>query len=458
MSNLTEKLDQLNAHLSERHELMMGKIDERTQLILNDMGTLKDKLDIIIARLGDIYTITSNNGGFDAAPIVEAIIAMRGEGVENTIHSINQSLWNIAGPAPGTNLTQLADTIAALGGGSSLLDLFNLWDPGAGMTPYNLLDAIYIALTNSGLTQSAANDILVRLIAQFDTSVVTPTMKDLLMTISAQQAQLVANTENQLNAPPPDCCAEPLTSTGTFYQDTTIASISPVTFATWPETPGGDFTSSYDITMDAHVLLHCTDWTAYRIYVASKADSFGVITGRGTRYPCNQWITLAIPEGIIGGAAFNVDRANALKVYICGVNDTGVCAGYSQSDYIDSTGWDTTDSLLGSMALFGDPVGAMDLHADSFVTNTGTTIRAVVSDGVNYDYCFAWQGAAAQILVQRFVAGDGGVYSPIGGPVTLNPMAEASGEMVLNLYAAVFVVYSAASGAGTIRIHGQALT
>jgi hypothetical protein len=130
MTNLTEKLDLLNAHLSERHDAMMGKIDERTQLVLNDMGAVKDKLDIVIAKLGDMYTAITNNGAFDTAPIVAAILAMRGDEPENTLRSINQSLWNIAGPAPGATLVELLDQLSALAdaigdraGGTDMLQL-----------------------------------------------------------------------------------------------------------------------------------------------------------------------------------------------------------------------------------------------------------------------------------------------------------------------------------------------
>lgn len=360
MTNLEQKLTALETQLSDQHTTVSGK------------------LDAILTALGTINNTLTTNGTFDSAPIVNAIAGLRGEGPENTVRSINQSIWNLVGTAPGTSLVQLLAAINALGGGKSLQSLFGLWDNGAGLTPYNLLDAIYLAITANGVTEDSAKAILVRLVAQFDTSAIYPTMKDLLMTISSQQAQQILLAGNPLTASPPGVCESPLVSTGSFFQDTSLVMVDPVTFATWPAAPGGEFTASYDITMDAHPILHCTDWASYHIYVASKADSFGVITGRGTRYPCNQWITLAIPEGgAPSGARFNVSRANDLKVYICplGSPALGTCSPAAQDPI--------TVSAFSRHLYIPDPPLTTWYSSAMSGGNTWANIVDIVIDGTN---------------------------------------------------------------------------
>lgn len=321
MTNLTAKFTALESQITTQH------------------GEITSRLDTIIEKLGAINTTITT---FDTTPIVNAIDDMRGKvvgvtpgatllqlldeivalrgtgGPETTLRSINQSIWAIAGPAPGAALTDLKTILQkivdTLGDPSSISplhitvrglldDIRSQWSSGAGLSAYNLLDAHYL--------------LQAQLLAQFNESVVVPTMKDLLMTISQQQAIIALNTTNPLTAMPVDGCATPLVSTGEFFLDTTVAFVTPVTVALWPETPGGDFSSSYDIAMAGYPRIHCADWTAYRIYVASKADTFGVIAGRGDRYPCNQWVVLSVPEGLISGAVFNVHLNLGLKVYIC---------------------------------------------------------------------------------------------------------------------------------------------
>jgi hypothetical protein len=407
MSDLTAKFTALETQLTTQNSAILSRLDD------------------IITKLGTINTTLTNNGTFDTTPIVNAISDLRGNAMgitSDTIYSLNKSIWNLAGPAPGAALTDLKSVLQkivdTLGDPSTtfpqtytvrqlLAEIKAAWDNGAGITPYNLLDAIYLAITANGLTEADANAILVRLIAQFDTSVIYPTMKDLLLTISQQQAQLAVLAGNPLTTVPADICAAPLVSTGRFFQDTGIVMVAPVTFATWPAAPGGEFTASYDLTMDAYPILHCANWPAYRIYVASKADSFGVITGRGTRYPCNQWITLDIPEtGIITGAAFNVDRSSDLKVYICGSGDPilGGCPAAATDPLIPS-GWriPAVGDQFWEMASGynnGGVTWALDIdvpHATGMSVGDAPSRPAfIITAGVGTaDVCAAWTSARA---------------------------------------------------------------
>jgi hypothetical protein len=262
----------------------------------------------------------------DMEMLLAGIVAMRGAGPENTLKSLNQSIWNLAGPAPGTNLTQLLDAMELL---------YGLWDPGAGIKPYNLLDGIYIALNSSGLSQGASRDILMRIIAQFDTSYVSPTMKDLLMTISQQQAVIVSNTSDPLATLPAGVCGSPFVSTGSEHLGITVNFVEPTTIATWPTTVPAGFdgltTSSGGIAV-GQTIVGCTNWENYRIYVASKATFFGINGFAVQKFGTNQWITLS------GNANFEfiTPGSENLKVYICPLSTPSnptPCPGYTGPMY-----------------------------------------------------------------------------------------------------------------------------
>lgn len=312
------------------------------------LAALSAQHNAVIEKLDALNTTLTNNA-LDVTPIVDAITLLRGDGPENTIKSVNTSIWNIAGPAPGTNLTDLKLAIAALQGigldntlqGVSdriniieatldgnlpnlighIIDIKNQWYGGGGMTPYNILDGIYTGLVGS-------------LIAQFDTSTVYPTMKDLLITISQQQAQLVGLAGNPLTTMPDNICASPLVSTGRAYVDISTLSATPLTVATWPETIDG-FSTNYTPFTQAYAQISCDDWSRYRVFVASKADWFGIGALNFEKFPTNEWITFAVYGwGIVDFIEFQVERDQGLTVYICPV-DAGVptCVGYENYNH-----------------------------------------------------------------------------------------------------------------------------
>jgi hypothetical protein len=291
------------------------------------------------------------------------IAALRGTGgPENTLRSINQSIWNLAGAAPGASLAQILAAVnlirgpvpavgdpdtriglvqlaSALGGGKSLASLFGQWDAGAGISPYELLSNIYTALTNSGLSQTTANDILTRLIAQFDTAVVTPTMKDLLVGIKSDTAIIAGNTADPLTASPAGACDTPLMNTGTEYVSITMQFVEPFTLATWSDTVPSGFSG---ITIESGGLavgntkVVCTDWSQYKIYVASKSSQFGVSMVNLQRFDTNKWITLS------GNNFFEiyVNGNENLKVYICPTSSSPTLLGCpGASDPLGPTGW-----------------------------------------------------------------------------------------------------------------------
>ena len=377
--------------------------------------------------------ITSLDGGATPSPTTNVISQLTAANYtltaidEDSTSSIASEIINLrtaiqAGNG-GASLLQIVNEIQALRGvsvdtaitGSRLTDLYSLFNPGLGISPYNILDTMYLVLTqinqvlggdpNYTNTEIAniknivlsllTSDITTRILAQLDTSVVTPTVKDLLMT-------LASNTTNPLNALPVDCCDTPLVSTSSFYVDTTAVFVTPVTIALWAEAPGGDFSSDWNLLYDGYDKLHCTDWTKYRIYVASKADSFGVIAGRGTRYPCNRWITLSIPEfGVITGAVFNVDRANSLVVYVCAISPTSIIN--ADPGGCSALGTWTNDYRTTAMHLLGT------------VTQAGVSYDIYAPDIVEfwpyvkyYNLIDTWTTTAQQVVA----------YAPQGSPST----------------------------------------
>lgn len=46
--------------------------------------------------------------------LIDALDVLQGTGPENTIKSINQSIWNMVGPAPGRTLTEIHEELVAL--------------------------------------------------------------------------------------------------------------------------------------------------------------------------------------------------------------------------------------------------------------------------------------------------------------------------------------------------------
>jgi hypothetical protein len=260
--------------------------------------------------------------------LVLKIDALRGEGPENTLKSINQSLWNIAGPAPGKSLTDLYN---------AFMQMVSQWDSGAGITPYNLLDGIYTNLVALGTTEDAAKAILVRLIAQFDTSVVYPTMKDILLTISQQQAQIATNTAGPFAGPPAGACAAPFVSAGFGYIPVNASLVTSATLATWPTTvpDGFDLTTESGGIAVGQSKVKSSDWTQFKVYVASNATEFGVSFVNLQKFKTNKWIILS------GNGFFEFFTLNdeALTVYICPVNAPALGACPGASDPLTITSW-----------------------------------------------------------------------------------------------------------------------
>ena len=77
MTDLTGKFAALELQLANQHTALMAKLDS------------------LITAIGDL----------------------RGVGPENTLRSINQSIWNLAGPAPGRSLAEMYDLLLYINSG-----------------------------------------------------------------------------------------------------------------------------------------------------------------------------------------------------------------------------------------------------------------------------------------------------------------------------------------------------
>jgi hypothetical protein len=306
--------------------------------------------------------------------------------------------------------TAVLARLAALG--TKLDALAAPWDAGAGMSAYNLLDSIYLALSGLSGGDSASRALLARLLAQFDTSAIYPTIKDLLLTISAQQAQLTLNTANPLLSSPAGLCAEPFVSQGRVFAPISSLLTEPQTWATWEDVVPSDFSVAYDNIFRANIELHCSEWNSYRVYVASKADYFNYdkIFG-GSRLQCNQWHVIPVDETpIIGGARFSVEGDNDLIVYICGGGGPGVCPGYS--DPLTCGPWMPTGAEGASIASWaagsyaGGASWAMDVVVPLYVDNPAFIIPSEQTASL----CVSWSGIPDStyycILKQYMLVGD----------------------------------------------------
>ncbi len=348
-TNLSQKFAALQKIMTDQHQALM---DEITAL----RGTGGPETTIRSLNQS-LWSLAGTAPGASLLQLLDEITALRGTGgPETTIRSINQSLWNLAGTAPGASLLQLKTAIESLDSGISS-----------------------VASNTSGVasntsTLSATKDLIDRLLQQFDTAIVTPTMKDLLLlvkdgvdaieantgaiaadtgvivtntgtiatntgTIAGNTGTIAGNTGNPLNTLPPGVCASPFTNSGIERISINAFFVEPSTLATWPSTvPAGfDITTESGGIATGQTKVVCSDWSQYRIYVASSAQMFSLDFITLQKLNTNEWITVSGSHTF----EFSVTGQNSLKVYICPIEDPNVlggCAG-GQSDPIVAAAW-----------------------------------------------------------------------------------------------------------------------
>lgn len=308
-----------------------------TTNLTDKISTLSDRLDTVIAKLETSNTklteiatsLTGASGNIDATPIVAAIAALRGDGPENTVKSLNQSLWNLAGPAPGKTLT---DVHALL---SDLKSNLGLPTGDATTTLLGLLASVQYALA----TDSAAT--LYGLVKVIAGELSLPSTIDDSVLSLLDKIRTASNATNIALKPlaiPSDACTNAYTSNGTANTNISLGVVGggasgsiggPITMATWPALPPAGITIGSSLIY-GNDTLHSDDWSNYRIYVGSKAASFGVSFLAAQRFNTNEWITLAGNEDF----TFFVDGYVGLTVTICGDGSNAAYTYESVSDGI----------------------------------------------------------------------------------------------------------------------------
>jgi hypothetical protein len=134
-TNLTDKFTALQLQLATQHAALLAKLDDVAASLSPDSITAAITAlrgtgpeNTIRSLNQSVWALAGPAPGKTLTDLAAAIAELRGSGPENTIRSLNQSVWNLAGPTPGKTLTDLATAIAELRGsgpapGKTLTDL-----------------------------------------------------------------------------------------------------------------------------------------------------------------------------------------------------------------------------------------------------------------------------------------------------------------------------------------------
>jgi hypothetical protein len=309
---------------------------------------LGGKLDTIILYLDDIKTaLTASGGSIEAAPIVAAIEALRGTGPENTIRSINQSLWNIAGPTPGKSLAEIYTLLtvnhAALGIylaaiGADTDATANALGIPTGDATTTLLGVMYSLQYIIGHINQGVGGI------PYEALTLT-TVRGLISQLTAGIEQVNRNLD-PLGYEPVDVCDDPYCSISTSYinlSDIPIVGIfAPgTTTAVWPSENVPDGLFIWPLTVHGYAGITAIDWSDWNVYVATGVSQFAITNLDASsllrRYQSNQWVQLP-PSWSNLHVMFSVDGSEYLKVYICPSGQLVGGTAPSGTDFTSSTG------------------------------------------------------------------------------------------------------------------------
>lgn len=367
---------------------------------------------------------------------------LRGGGPENTLKSINQSVWNLAGPAPGRSLVDLYNRLAKIDNG------VGGWSDGASPPPgfpalqtiLDRLSVVAVQLQSLDYLMSINNAIG----GVPNNSLEIDSVRGLLnniQTATGNMAECCSNMlllqSDPLNATIEGLCSAPISSTGSSYIDIGVINASPYTVATWPEgIDNSDFSTLYGVIAQGYSTINCVDWTKYRIYVASKSDTFGIGMLNNERFSCNKWITMMIA----GGADFNVIGSNSLKVYICPITaELGSCPGSEDPMIIES--WIVGNKPAGGgtdIWELGDSSGGSTWASIIQFSEEGywpaQNAISITRSTPNVGLCIAWNTSAepelSRIGVRAFYNDGSGGGSEVGLTVGDIVIEQSSGSEI----------------------------
>lgn len=268
--------------------------------------------------------------------------ALRGDGPENTLKSINESIWNLAGPAPGKSLVdvwnKLDGIFAGLGFGASPIPSYSYhqWllsnlDKGAGLSLYNLVDGVYDNTTA-------------------------------IATCSCRTAALLGGTVTP-DPTDPSGCASPFISSGMTTGDG-------VTIATWYNSDLSGITLANGHTLYLTVPGPFDGWKAF-VSTTAPSVAFDTTTNR---YPTNRWVSL---DGL-STLKFSVDGQGSLTVYLCGI-------AYQEGSVVNSS----TNAQYGNQELSietGVPIGTTITISPNGGTFPGVQVSNLDGGGHLKDY------------------------------------------------------------------------
>lgn len=320
-------------------DLLIAKDVTITGDVIADMTGIETRLDALkLALVGAdsdptdiraaIWGLAGPAPGRTLADIHAALI-----GTDADPTDIRQAIWNLAGPAPGISLAQLyalwaptGDDLRPYGHLSNIaLDMLlmrqiladykdSFGDRGAGMTLYNMLDAMHTNV--SGILQDAD---------AINTAIGGSPYQSLELTSVRGLLNALRQCACAKNDGPPligedAVCASPYVSDGMhlFPWEFSPLGGTSVMIADFPDPPPGGLEFS-GVTGNRSE-LSADDWSDWRVWVASEAAQFAMDYGL-ERYPTNQWVELSGS----GTKAFSVDARYALGVTLCGASAPANC-------------------------------------------------------------------------------------------------------------------------------------
>lgn len=295
-------------------------------------GDVNTKLDVIAAKLDTIAAaLTGASGNIDAAPIVAAIQAL-------------------AGPYPGKTLTDLHTDIA------TVIDHIGFPTGDATTTLLGFLAQVVHALTVS----AAGNTTVYSKIHQIMNALILPNSIDNTILGELEAIRLLQKESTLALNPvlPTGACTSPYQSAG-MTRLALPGYTTPATAATWSSSPPtGITTDGIDVT--------ASDWSAWKVYVASKSTLFGYDPTSTNRYLSNKWWVFTGS----GAKRFYVDGDFGVDVMIC-PSEGGGSVSY---DVISATGMYNYWAALvpGYTYSNADIIGDASGHSFKFAANTQT--------------------------------------------------------------------------------------
>lgn len=342
--NLSAKFDEVKAELQAMNTAL-GSIGTKLDSVVNAIWGLRGIDERTLTDLYDKPVTLEGNVTIDVTGVEQRLdqvkAALIGAGSDPT--DIRQAIWNLAGPAPGVNLVQLYNLLESglitqttpqipyllqlrntLGTPPATNEesvqqlLANLGDTfgdrGAGLTAYNLLDALYLELLNVyqaiGVpTGDASTTVLGRLLAI---------------------ANCACSTAEALNPSGPGAseCITPYMSSGSVAGS---GDYSGRTIAVWETLPDG---LQYGNGNSSLKPQGTATWDGWQVYVTSTAPYFRRDSGTSL-FPTNTWVTLPDTDDIF---IFNVEGGHTLDVSLCAerlITDCITC----DSELLQSSRW-----------------------------------------------------------------------------------------------------------------------